>query len=479
LEQLSPFLHLDKKDLNYESPDGKYSVELTITENYLKVKHKGYVDDKSMVNLDIIFRRINSALVRCSFDGDFVIINDLRLLTGGTIDSKREMKKIFKDWNCKLVFVVIGGTKIMKVLGRIFAMLSSKVNLHFVDNDEKALSVISSLKIKKDDSSVLQQNKRIDERGDLALLVKKLKDENRGLRATINKRSHDLLNIMGRISWDDEYFPEDLGISEDDPFHDSFYAISLMQNDIREMVASLRDAKDVAESASLAKSQFLSTITHELRTPLNGIMGMVELSLMTKLTKEQKNYLDIAFSSAKSLLFMVNEILDFSKVEAGKLSLNNSQLDIKVLLKNLSMPYKIQAEKKGLEFSLHISPDVPEFIMGDMVRISQVLTNLMDNALKFTHEGEISISLDILKSETGKEILKFQVKDTGIGISKDKQQLIFSPFMQIDSSISRKYAGTGLGLAIANNLATLMNGRIQIQSRLKKGSLFTFTMPYL
>jgi signal transduction histidine kinase len=318
------------------------------------------------------------------------------------------------------------------------------------------------------DKELFEHSSRLNEK-EYAAINKRLKDEIVQRKMSVEK----LIDAIYSLEIKDDISKKSL-----DP-NNLIGLVDVLQTQIdnrKEIEGQLRAAKEVAEHATMAKSEFLSMMSHEIRTPLNAIVGLTYLMQQEDVSEKMAENLRILQFSSDNLYLLINDILDFSKIEAGKIDLEKVPFDIKNLVSNIKKANQVKAEEKENKIKLMIDDDVPQVVMGDMLRLGQVISNLVSNAVKFTRNGSIIIELSLLKRTDTSALMEVSVSDTGIGIPEDKQEIIFDHFTQANSQTTREFGGTGLGLVITKKLLELFGSEIKLESQVGKGSKFYFNL---
>lgn len=340
-----------------------------------------------------------------------------------------------------------------------------------LENDDRILSFLEAI---NDSYNAFERDKRLSEHAfevsekDYLDIYSRLKDEINIRNESIQKLKETIRNM--------EPDAENEILQDVDNLIDIVNYLNRQINKRKEAEFAMRIAKEEAEKANQAKSEFLSVMSHEIRTPLNAVLGLGQLLLRQDPRPDQVNNLQVLKASAENLLTLINDVLDFSKINAKKLELDHVPFNIRKTIDDIFQAISIRGKEWNNEMRMTIDDDIPHYIFGDPHRLTQVLNNLLSNAVKFTQDGIVELSLSLVSIDDHKCCILFSISDTGIGIEKEKLEHIFSPFAQASSSITRKFGGTGLGLAITAELLELMQCKINIETTLGKGSRFYFTM---
>ena len=402
---------------------------------------------------------------------------DLRDLKGVTVKARKE----FLDWlikNSKNIEYVIPynlGKSLSIIAKFLIGIVGDRIKVKITNNFENALMFYSNIsdKIAEGESINIQFSEK-SSKADLLKYISVLEQENQLIKKKQKESIDKLFDIFGRISWDENYVIEQDLFKGDDPFYNLYSVAIMLRGDINYMLEIKDQLIEKTKKSDRLKSAFLSNMSHEIRTPLNGIIGFTSLALEHKgLGDDVRNYLNIIDNSSTKLLNLINDIIDISKIEAGQVDINIINCNLNEALDDLLNMFEKQANNKGVDIELVKSNEFNDVLL-DIDKINQILINLIGNALKFTKKGFVKFGCYV---ETDK--LLFFVADSGIGISKSEQEIIFDRFKQADDTTTRNYGGSGLGLSISKGLVELLGGRIYLKSELGEGTEFFFEVPYI
>lgn len=450
-------LGFDAPEAIYCKPGGGYRCVVRHVEGAIfLMTQTGYVDESSVDEMISIFKKIRVGLQERSGLDRCVVINEIPAVNGGSLYAKRLLMRRMREWPGTLL-ITVGAKPLDRIIGKILTRLLPDMAIRMVGTREEALALArlhdpcragSSRPAETVESPLLPPNYSV--------------------------RFDQLFEAIGRISWDSDFRPVDYAVPPEDPFHELFSAVTLLHRDIREMIERIETARRAAEKANAAKDRFIADVSHELRTPLHGVMLLCDLIGASSEMKDVRRYTETIRDSARRMNHMIGETLDLARIEAGRMTLSCETFALRRQLDLTLAPLAMAARRKGLRFELRVSDAVPPFIIGDPVKILEVLTNLVGNAVKYTDAGEISVAVRS-RAENGRLLIAAEVSDTGIGIAPEEREHLFKRFHRLEKTDAVRRGGTGLGLSIAREFARLMGGDVEVSGEAERGSTFTFT----
>ncbi len=452
-------LGFDTDLFEYRNPAGTYRCTIRHVEGAVfHLTQEGYVDDESVVRVIEPFRTIRKELEARFGLATCVVINDIPKVTGGSVYSKRYLKNYFAAWP-GIHVIAVGAKGIVRIVGKILTRLVPTISIRMVDTIEEALVLAREYDPVRNLVPVSSHE----------VMWPRLPDG-------YKERFDQLFEAIGRISWDESFTPMQFDIPPDDPFHDVFSAVTVMHNDIHEIIGRLEKARGEAVEANCRKDRLVADVSHELRSPLTAITLMSDMLCIVKDPADMARYAGEIRAVARRMNRIVDDILEMSRMDAGRSVAAHVSFSLRDELSPLCEQFAAEAVRKRLRFETTWNGPVLRPIVGDPLKVTQVLTNLVGNAVKYTDAGFVTVSVH-LRDEGDRGRVVIEVADSGVGIAPEEQRTLFDRFSRSGAADAGRRPGTGLGLAIARELARLMEGDILLSSEPGQGSVFSFTFP--
>lgn len=452
-------LGFDTDILEYRHPEGTYRCTVRHVEGAIfHLTQEGYVDDGSIVRMVDMFRAIRRELDTRFGLKTCVIINEIPKVTGGTVHSKRYLKDQFSSWP-DIHIITVGAKGLVRIVGKILARLTPSVSVRMIDTMDEALQIARMCDPWRGTPPSLPEEKMRPV-----------------LPPAYQERFDQLFEAVGRITWDRDFVPVRFDIPPDDPFRELFDALAIMHRDIHEILGNMEDARNNAEEATRRKDRLIADVSHELRSPLTSIIVLSDMLALTRDPQESRRYADQIRETALRMNRIIEDILSAALVGAGQGTVTSCRFDLAEQIAPLLDQFAMEASRKGLRFERTV-PGSPLPVKGDPLKVLQIVTNLLSNAVKYTDTGSVKVSVAVRDIDTHSREAIIEVTDSGIGMTAEEQEHLFSRFSRTSATASRR--GIGLGLSIAHELACLMGGGITVKSAPREGSTFIFTFPFM